>query len=186
MKNRIVAVVGMCGAGKTEVVNYFVQNEYKRVYFGDVTFDEMNKRGLAITSENERIVREEFRASGDMGIYAKLNEPKVSALYKSGENVVIESMYSWSEYKYLKEIFGDDFYVVCVVANRQVREARLKTRKIRPLTEEEVKIRDYAEIENIEKGGPIGIADYYILNNFSIEELKQKTLEMIWYLDSID
>lgn len=186
MKNRIVAVVGMCGAGKSEVVNIFEKNGYAKVYFGDVTFDEIKKRGLEVNWENEKKIREEFRASGDMGIYAKLNEPKISKLYNAGENVCVESMYSWSEYKYLKEKFGDDFFVVCVVSNLQVREARLANREIRPMTKQQIKDRDYSEIENIEKGGPIGRADLYIINNNSMEDLKKQTNEIIWYLDSID
>ena len=186
MKNRIVAVVGMCGTGKSEVVKFFENYGYKRVYFGDVTFDEMKRQGLEINAENERKVREGFRSTGDMGIYAKLNEPKITALYEKGENVCIESMYSWSEYKYLKEKYGDDFFVVCVVSNLKVREARLAIREHRPLTKEETKNRDYTEIENIEKGGPIGRADLYIINNHSMEDLKKQTMDIIYYLDSID
>lgn len=186
MKNRIVAVVGMCGAGKSEVVKVFEKAGYKKVYFGDATFDEIKRRGLEVNWENEKKVREDLRASGDMAIYAKLNLPKIESLYNSGENVVVESMYSWSEYKELKNKFGDDFYVVSVMSNLKVRESRLSVRDVRPMTKEDIKNRDYSEIENIEKGGPIGRADFYILNNFDMDRLRQDTKEIIWHLDSID
>jgi len=186
MKNRIIAVVGMCGAGKSEVVKEFQKAEYERVYFGDVTFDEMKRRGLELNWQNEKKVREDLRATGDMGIYAKLSLPRIEKLYNSGKNVVVESMYSWSEYKVLKDKFGDDFFTLAVVSNLKVREARLSVRDVRPMTRADVKDRDYSEIENIEKGGPIGRADFYILNNFDIEKLRQDTKEIIWYLDSID
>ena len=71
MKNIIVAVVGLCGAGKSEVTSIFVENKFEKVYFGDVTFDEMKKRNLEVTPENERLMREELRATNDMAIYAK-------------------------------------------------------------------------------------------------------------------
>lgn len=178
MANKIVAVVGMCGAGKSEVTNMVLKAGFQRVYFGDVTFDEIKRRGLERSWETEKMIREEFRASGDMGIYAKLNAPKIAELYKKG-NVCIESLYSWSEYKYLKEIYGDNFYLIAVVTNRKIRENRLKNRPVRPMTEEDVKNRDYSEIENIEKGGPIGRADYYIINNCGWLNLKLQTKKII-------
>ncbi len=168
--NKVIAIVGMCGAGKSEVTNYFEDQGFERVYFGAITFDEMKKRGLEPTQDNERKIREEFRSTGDMAIYAKLNEEKVRNAYAKG-NVVIESMYSWSEYKYIKEIFGDNFKVISVVVDKDLRKTRIAERPTRALTDEEVNKRDLTEIENIEKAGPIAIADYYILNNGNMDSL---------------
>jgi dephospho-CoA kinase len=55
--------------------------------------------------------------------------------------------------------------VVAVVAPRTLRYQRLTTRDDRPLTVEEAIRRDHQEIETLEKGGPIAIADYTLLNN---------------------
>ena len=41
--NKIVAVIGMCGSGKSEAVKYFEVNGYEKVYFGEVVMDEMEK-----------------------------------------------------------------------------------------------------------------------------------------------
>ncbi len=179
MKNKIVAVVGLCGAGKSEVTNIFLENKFEKVYFGDVTFDEMKKRNMEITEENERVIREELRATNDMAIYAKKSEPKIKKAYEEGKNVVVESLYSWSEYKYLKEIYKDNFKLLAVVTDRDLRAERLKNRPNRPLTDEEVTQRDYSEIENIEKAGPIAIADHFVLNNGTFEELKEQVQEYI-------
>ena len=179
MKNKIVAVVGLCGAGKSEVTNMFVENKFEKVYFGDVTFDEMKKRNMEITEENERVIREELRATNDMAVYAKKSEPKIKKAYEEGKNVVVESLYSWSEYKYLKEIYKDSFKLLAVVTDRDLRAERLKNRQHRPLTDEEVTQRDYSEIENIEKAGPIAIADRFVLNNGTFEELKEQVQEYI-------
>ena len=179
MKNIIVAVVGLCGAGKSEVTNIFVENKFEKVYFGDVTFDEMKKRNIEVTPENERLMREELRATNDMAIYAKKSEPKIKKAYEEGKNVVVESLYSWSEYKYLKEIYKDNFKLLAVVTDRDLRAERLKNRPNRPLTDEEVTQRDYSEIENIEKAGPIAIADRFVLNNGTFEELKEQVQEYI-------
>ena len=179
--NKIIAVVGMCGSGKSVAVEEFEKRGYQKVYFGEATMNILKERNLPINEENERKVREELRASGDKGIYAKIFLPKIEELYKKG-NVVIESMYSWSEYKYVKEKFGNAFSVLAIITNTPLRRERLKERIFRPMTEEESKSRDYAEIENIEKGGPIVIADYNILNNGTTEEF---TNEINRFLDSM-
>ncbi len=175
--NKVIAIVGMCGVGKSRVTDYFEGKGFGRVYFGAVTFDEIRKRGLENNQDNERKIREEFRASGDMAIYAKLNEPKIRDAYAKG-NVVIESLYSWSEYKYIKDIYGDDFVVIAIVADKNLRKRRIGQRDIRSLNSEEVDKRDYTEIENIEKAGPIAIADYYILNNGTETDLFNRCEEL--------
>ena len=176
--NKIIAIVGMCGSGKTVATELFEQAGYKKVYFGAITMDELKKRNLPINEQNERLIREEFRSTGDKAIYARLNLPKIEEYYKQG-NVVVESMYSWSEYKLLKEHFGDAFEVLAVVTDAGLRRERLAVREFRPMSYEDSKSRDYAEIENIEKAGPIGIADYYFTNNSTPEEFKQKLIDFI-------
>ena len=43
--------------------------------------------------------------------------------------------------------------------------------------------RDKTEIENLEKGGPIAIADYYIDNSGTIEELQQNVKKLLEQID---
>ena len=180
MKNNIiVAVVGLCGSGKSEVTKVFLDNNFKRVYLGEVTFDELKRKNLPVTPDNERMVRENLRATNDMAIYAKLSNDKIKTLFDAGENVVVESMYSWSEYKYFKEIYGENFKVLSIVVDKDKRVERLGKRTYRPLTPQEVEKRDYTEIENIEKGGPIVIADHFILNNKTMDKLVEKTQKYI-------
>jgi dephospho-CoA kinase len=62
-------------------------------------------------------------------------------------------------------------YVVAVIASRSIRYERLARRPVRRLSPEEAELRDFAEIEKLEKGGPIAVADYVILNDGSEEEL---------------
>jgi len=49
----------------------------------------------------------------------------------------------------------------------------------RPFTTEEAKARDYAEIENIEKGGPIAMADFAIINTGAVAELKENLSKIL-------
>ncbi|KKU70706.1 MAG: hypothetical protein UX96_C0039G0001, partial [Candidatus Wolfebacteria bacterium GW2011_GWB1_47_243] len=41
-QRKIIAIIGLSGAGKTEVVEYIIERYgWPKVYFGEVTFDEM-------------------------------------------------------------------------------------------------------------------------------------------------
>ena len=94
---KILALVGMPGAGKSFCVEHLGENDIPSVYFGGVVIDEA--------------------------------------------------------------------IIVAITAPRHVRHERLANRPRRPLTEEEATSREYAEIENLEKGGPIANADYTIIND---------------------
>lgn len=98
MGYKIIAVVGMCGSGKSVAVDEFVRAGWHKIYFGEATFIKMKELGLEINEENERKAREMLRSTGDKGIYAKVFLPKIREEHKKG-NVVIESLYAWSEYK---------------------------------------------------------------------------------------
>jgi dephospho-CoA kinase len=166
----IVALVGLCGSGKSEAAKYFEGKNYKRIYFGSLTMEELERRGLSINEKNERAVREELRKTHGMAAYAILSLPKIEDAIKNGFNVFIDGLYSWSEYKILKDKYPD-MAVIAIYTNPPLRLKRLSMRKVRPLTKEEASSRDTSEIENLEKGGPIAKADYTILNNGTIDEL---------------
>ncbi|MBE6552306.1 MAG: dephospho-CoA kinase [Ruminococcaceae bacterium] len=171
-KGRITAVVGMCGAGKSEVTKVFLEEGYEKVYFGGVTMDVLEKRGLEKNEQNERSVREELRKTYGPAAFAILLVDKIRDLSEKG-NVVLDGLYSWSEYKILKEEFPE-LTLLCVTVDKELRYERLAKRPIRPLTKEQARSRDLSEIENIEKGGPIAFADVTLSNNGTLEELYEK------------
>ena len=59
----------------------------------------------------------------------------------------------------------------------------MAVRPERPFNLDEIKERDRSEIENLEKGGPIAGADYYILNNGSIEDMENRLKEILAEVD---
>jgi dephospho-CoA kinase len=170
--NKIIAITGMTGSGKSEVVKFLEHNFFK-IYFGQTTLDEVKKRGWELTPGNEKKTREAIRRKYGMAAYAKLNFKKIKFAL-SRQSVVIDGLYSWSEYKVLREKFKDDLIILAVVAPRRLRYQRLITRLVRPLTLKEAEARDIVEIENIEKAGPIAIADYTVINDGTLEELNIK------------
>ena len=171
---KLVSIVGMAGSGKSEVARLFRKSGFTIVRFGDITDEEVNKRGLELNEENERQVRELLRKEHGMAAYAQLNLPRIDGSLKSS-NVVVDGLYSWEEYTLLKERYGEKLSVLAVWASPATRHARLANRAKRPLTLEEAASRDKSEVENINKGGPIAMADLTIVNEASLEELKRET-----------
>jgi len=175
---KVVSIVGMAGAGKSEVARVFEENGFIRIRFGDVTDEEIKKRGLALKEENERYIRELIRQEHGMSAYAQLNLPKIDSARKHSD-VVIDGLYSWEEYTFLKTYYGENFCVVAVWASPRTRYTRLTSRANRRLTQEEAASRDWAEIENTNKGGPIAIADFTITNESSLENLEKEVRGII-------
>jgi dephospho-CoA kinase len=161
----------MPGAGKSlcarhlEVVGYF---QYR---FGSIVIDEVSRRGLPLNPENERVVREEFRSNEGMDAIARRALPILRSALERQNCIVIDGLYSWSEYKTLRAELGGELTVVAIVSERALRYTRLAERSERPLTAAEAERRDYQEIENLEKGGPIALADYTLTNNGSPDQL---------------
>jgi dephospho-CoA kinase len=175
---KVVALVGMAGAGKSEVARLFEKNGYFRIRFGDITDIEVANRGLPLNEVNERQVREQLRQEHGMAAYAKMNLPRIDeALQKS--NVIVDGLYSWEEFILLKNYYGEKLKLVAVYSSPKTRSSRLAVRRIRPLTAQDSADRDKNEIEIINKGGPIALADYTIINESSLKELKEQTQRII-------
>lgn len=170
--NKLVCITGLPGSGKSIASDFFVDKGYHFLRFGQITLDEVKKRGLEPTEENERPIREDIRKKYGMGAYAILNLPKFKKLLKMG-NVLGDGLYSFEEYKILQKEFGKKFITIAVYAPPKLRYKRLTERKLkkvdtalrnRPMTRKDAKSRDYAELENLNKGATIAMADYTITN----------------------
>lgn len=173
---KIIAIVGMCGSGKSIASEYLENIGYKKVYFGGVTMDKLKEEGLEITPENESMMRQRLRKELGMGAYAIVLLPKIKEFSKNN-NVVLDGLYSWDELEILEKEFK--LTSIAIVADKKVRYDRLSVRPHRPYTNEEAKARDISEIENAAKGGPIAYADYFILNNGTIEEFHERLEEIL-------
>lgn len=167
--NKMIAVVGMCGSGKSVVCDYLVQNGYQKIYFGGVTMQVLKEEGLEVNPENEKMIRERLRKDYGMGAYAVKLLPQISSAIENG-NVVLDGLYSWNEYVILRKHFKENLKMIAVICDKELRYQRLSQREVRPLSLEEAIDRDISEIENIKKGGPIAFSDYFIYNNSDKEE----------------
>jgi len=169
--NKLIAFVGMPGSGKTEATTYLQEKGFVRIRFGDIVEDEVKKRNLQVNEKNERMIREELREKYGMEAMAKLNIPKIENALKK-KNVVIDGLYSWEEYLLLKRRFPE-MIIIAVYSSPKTRYKRLGSRPIRPLKVDECITRDYSQLEDLHTGGPIAMADYTIINEGTLAELKR-------------
>lgn len=177
--NKLIALVGMSGSGKSVVTDYLEENGWTKLYFGGITYKLMKEAGIERTEDgkSEKEFREKLRREHGPECYAKFLEPEIREELEKG-NVVLDGLYSWYEYKYLIERFKD-LKLICVIADKNLRYARVAARLDRPFDREAIEYRDISEIENLYKGGPIAFADYFILNNGDKEDEINRLKEIL-------
>jgi dephospho-CoA kinase len=165
---KVIAFVGMPGSGKGTCTDYLhISRSWPVVHFGNMVYEEVQRRGLD-NVKDEAFVRKDMRDQDGPAVLAKHVARKVEEYAEKGEEVVVlDGLYSWSEYKFLTEKFGEHITVIAVAAPRKVRHDRVVNRKDshRTYTHEQIHARDYSEIETLEKGGPIANADYTLVND---------------------
>ncbi len=183
---KILAVVGMSGSGKSVVVDYLTKKGYPKVYFGGMIYKEMEKRGVARTEdgESEKQFREMIRETEGKDWVVRQVIAEVKDLIAAGQKrIILDGVYSWTEYRALKHEFPGRLTFLAVVVDKLLRYARVAKRPDRAFDENAIRERDRSEIENLEKGGPIAAADYYILNNGTVAEVEARVDEVLKEID---
>lgn len=169
---KIIAIVGMSGTGKSVAVDYLTEQGIPKVYFGGMILKEMTKRGIEITPDNEREFREKIRAEEGKDWVVRQIIAETKDLIEAGQKrIVLDGVYSWTEYKALKHEFPGELTFIAIITSKPLRYARVAIRPERPFNETKIRERDQSEIENLEKGGPIVAADYFVMNDGTIPEM---------------
>jgi len=165
VKRKLICLVGMCGAGKSEVADYLLsKRKFGFLRFGQITLDVVKKMGVESSEALEKKIREDLRQKHGMAAFAILNISKFDKLLEKSD-CLGDGLYSWEEYLVLKEKYGDQLVVVAIYAPPKLRYNRLENRagkhgadknlRFRSFTPAEAAARDKAEIENLHKAGPI-------------------------------
>jgi dephospho-CoA kinase len=169
---KIIAFVGLTGSGKSAAVEYLTSKNYPKVYFGGVIYDEMAKAGIPQGEENEKKFRVDIREQHGQDFVVNEIIKQIQTLADAGQKrIIADGIYSWDEYKAMKHAFAGELTVVAVITPKHLRYHRLTTREDRPQTEADSIARDWAEIETLQKGGPIAMADYFVINDGDLEKL---------------
>lgn len=175
----IIAIVGLAGTGKSTAVR--IAEEFlavRAIYFGGVVIQEVKRRGLSVTEENERTVREQLRRDLGMGAIATLASRDIKTQLEVSATCLVDGLYSWAEYEHIRQL-GVPVHLVAVHAGRQLRETRLATRRVRPLSSEMVLDRDMREVQHLDKATPIALADRHIVNEGTLPTLEESVVEAL-------
>ena len=179
---KILALVGMSGSGKSVAVDYLTDKGFPKVYFGGMIYKEMEKRGIHRTpdGEAEKKFREEIRRTEGKDWVVRQVIAEAKDLITAGQRrIILDGVYSWTEYKALKKEFPTNLTFIAIVVDKKLRYERVAKRPDRPFDTQAIRERDRSEIENLEKGGPIAMADYYILNNGSVDDMTTRLAEIL-------
>ncbi|MGH7245652.1 MAG: AAA family ATPase [Candidatus Levyibacteriota bacterium] len=179
----VIAIVGMPGSGKSEAANFFKEKGFPVLRLGAVIEEGIQEEGLSQTPENEEYYRQKIRKEFGQDAVAKKILPKALQALENSKLVILDGLYSWEEYIFLKNHI-EKLVLLCIYASPAVRYQRLVSRKERMFDEEDAKKRDMNEIETLNKGGPIAMADYLIHNETTKEDL-QKALETFFSNTSV-
>lgn len=168
----IIAFVGLSGSGKSAASTYLGERGIPRVSFADAITHAVNEADLEPTPQNELLIREKQRLDPQGDLLAMAIMHQIDQLIDAGQHkIVIDGLGSWATYRQLKHEYPGSLIVVALTSSRRVRHRRLDTRADHPLTAAEVDIRDYDAIETLGKGGVIAIADHFIHDDGSLEQL---------------
>ncbi len=179
---KILAIVGMSGSGKSVAVDYLTDKGYPKVYFGGMIYKEMAKRGIPRTEdgESEKKFRETIRETEGKDWVVRQAIAEAKDLINAGQKrFILDGVYSWTEYKILKREFPTCLTFISIVVDKKLRYDRVAMRPERPFDITAIRERDRSEIENLEKGGPIAAADYYILNNGTVADMTTRLDEIL-------
>lgn len=172
---KIIALVGMSGSGKSVAVDFLTDKGYPQVYFGGMIYKEMEKRGIERTPESEKQFREMIRETEGKDWVVRQVIDDMKRLIEAGQKrIILDGVYSWTEYKILKHEFPNALTFIAIVLAKKIRFERVAKRVERPFNGDEIRERDWSEIEKLEKGGPIAMADYFVLNEGTKEEMVKK------------
>ncbi len=176
-KKKIVAIVGLPGAGKTDSANFFKEKGFPVIHLGPVVNREVEKKNLATNEATHRKVREELRKKFGMEAIVVLNKEIIEKELQSNQMVFLDGLRSWEEYLYLRKNFPKEKVVtICIYADKDIRFKRLENRKGRKKLYGED--RDMDELIRINMAPTIAYADFMIKNNYYLEDLHDKLEEV--------
>lgn len=178
MRSCAIILAGLAGSGKTFVSTYFVKKEIPLIKMGDVTREELYKREIVDSPENEDKIRRELRQTHGPFVYAKRVAIKVFEYLKENNIIFIEGMRSFDEAVFFKKELPNIF-ILFLKADARIRYQRLSSRKNRKFNQEQARERDEYEgvtlgLNTIEKK-----ADFVVTNNDNKKKL-QKKLDIIY------
>ena len=168
-RQKVIAIVGMPGAGKGLVSEAARSRGIPVLVCGDVIREETERQGLPLTPENMGSVMLAIRREEGPGVVAEKLMPKIAS--SKSQVVIVEGVRSMAEVDALRRDHA--VAIVGVHASPRTRYERLRSRgrSDDPKSWEEFAERDSRELA-VGIGNVIALAEEMLVNEASIDDLK--------------
>lgn len=181
MARIIIGVTGTKAAGKDEFVNILKEYDFVSFSLADIVREEAKRRNLPPTTENLQDIGNELRRLRGEAILAEIIAKKISEL-PEGSQIVINSIRNPAEVKFFQKTFRNKFFLIGIDADKEIRQERyLRREGVSQKEFEQANRRDLGEKElsgqQVKKC--LSLAQEIIYNNGSLEELREKTIELL-------
>jgi len=167
----LILITGLSGSGKTTLTSHAEEHGYRVTTMGDVIRDLAREKGLESTPHNLGLVAEGIRRDGGDNAVAERCIEKLKRAQAS--KIVVDGIRSLDEVEAFRNAFND-IVLMAVYSSPRTRFFRLK-RRGRSDDPEDWKAfyqRDIREL-GFGLGSAIAMADHMIVNEGSLEDLKQ-------------
>lgn len=175
VKQLILGIVGMPASGKTVVSEYLAKKpKATRIHLGEFIWDFLKRRGIKPTEETGIMASLFIWAEyGDIPVASwALKKVRVA---RGKKIIIIDALRTMEEARIFKSKFGDNFYLIAVLAGPTVRFGREKARaRFGKLSKLDFRMRDREELR-VGVGDLIANSDYYIDANKGIADVKKQT-----------
>jgi len=183
MVKTIIGVTGTKAAGKNEFVK-ILEEEHGFISFSlaDIVREEAKRRGLPSSTPNLQNIGDELRRTHGNAVLAERVVRRISKL-PEGSRIVINSIRNPAEVRFLQEEFGEEFFLIGIDADLNIRRERYLQREgVRKEDFDRDRKRDLGEVESYgqQVGKCLEMAQRIIDNSSTLEELREKTREPLY------
>jgi dephospho-CoA kinase len=183
----IIGLTGPICAGKDEVAKILVSLGFERFSLSDEIRAELKRTGVELRRDNIQECGDYMRRKEGVGVWARRIVPHL----KNGKNYVIDSIRNPGEVEELRQLGG--FFLIKISAAKKLRFARMikRGRERDPVTSEEF---ERLELKDLGIGQPdygqqhaqcFALADNTIINEGTIERLREETIKLVGELHSL-
>ncbi len=186
---KVLGFTGFFGAGKGTAIQFIHELTGAEVFStSEEVAEECSRRGLDASRPNKYVVANEVRARFGPGEFSRRIVEKIRRLPEGTRLALVDALRTAGEVQVLRDAFTKDFALVSVQAPPQVRYERVSSRARDRgdvlsyenfLESEEQENRPSAQPFEQNLGEVAELADYSIVNDGSLEELKAKVSDFV-------
>ena len=184
----VIGLAGPGGSGKGEVQDLLLRiRPAETVHLRTIVEGELQQRGLPVTNRTLREEATRLRAEHGPDALAVRALPHVRAALDRSPMVIVDSIKSGAEIATFRTSVRDRFVVLAVVANPDLRFARLARRGL-PWDMKDRASFDWRDEVELNWGAAEAVreADYTIVNEGTRQDLGKKVRQFLAWLDGTD